>query len=314
MGNDDGRQAAIGSTSASVPGDRVTDLASLLSPRTEDQFIAAFLEKQRLSIKTSDPHRAESLLPKWALDRLIASDVLPARRLQVLRDGEVVDPRRFRGEDGRLHARALEALVKEGVSFILTGIAEDVPAIARLSEAVERRLGHDVWVNAYVTHGAGGALAAHYDDHDVIALQLHGRKRWFGHGTPHPSPIEPSSDGERFGPPQWDVLLEPGDVLYVPRGEAHHAEAEGALSVHLTFGIDTRRGVDFLSSLVEAARRESTFREDLTRLGGVSAMRLLEQQLKDRLHALIDRADLNAYLTADEARRATDSACATRAR
>lgn len=238
------------------------------------------------------------------LERLIASDTLPTHRLVVLRNGEVVPASHFRGEDGRLQPGSIETLVTEGVSFVLNGIDDDVPAIAQLSDALERSLGHDVWVNAYVTHGPGGALPPHYDDHDVVVVQVHGKKRWFGHGTPFPSPVERSPDGEDFGPHEWSLLVEPGDVLFVPRGEVHHTEVEGADSVHLTFGIDTRRGVDLLSTLAREAALDVAFREDLTRLGGSSHLAARERDLKDRLHALIEGADLAAYLADDDARRA----------
>ena len=74
--------------------------------------------------------------------------------------------------------------------------------------------------------------------------------------------------------------------------------------MHLAFGIDTRRGVDFLASLVEQAQHDSLFREDVTRLGGQAALQLKERALKDRMHALVEQADLEAFLVADEAERA----------
>ena len=305
MSPQDRRENGLGGKPAEgIAREPITDLASLLAPCSEEQLVSSFLQKQRLFVKSGDPRRAASLLPRWTIDRLIASDFLPAKRLEALRNGEVVAPHLYRTEDGRLRLGALDTLIAEGVSFIVNGIDDDVPAIARLSDSLERKLGHSVWVNSYITHGRGGALPPHYDDHDVIVLQAHGKKRWFGHGAPHPSPIVRSPDGEDFGPPQWDVLLEPGDVLYLPRGEVHHTSVEGSPSVHLTLGIDTRRGVDFLASIVETASADERFREDLTRLGGKRALELGERQLKDRMHALIEQADLEGYLTSDDAERA----------
>jgi hypothetical protein len=78
---------------------------------------------------------------------------------------------------------------------------------------------------------------------------------------------------------------------------------EGELSWHLTFGIDTRRGVDFVASLLERAAHDQAFREDLTRLGGTSAMLEKEAELKARLHALVDRASLASFLDRDDAER-----------
>ncbi len=281
----------------------IVGFASLVAPCSEEEFEASFLRKERLVIKTRHPARATRLLPRWTLDRLITSKFLPKARLQAMREGEVVASHLYRAEDGRPKAGAIEALIAEGVSFVVNGIDDDVPAIARLCDSLERRLGHTVWVNAYVTHGPGGALAPHYDDHDVIVLQIHGTKRWFGHGSPVPLPVESSPDGVDFGPAKWDELIEPGDVLYLPRGEVHHTSVEGTHAIHLTFGVDTRRGIDLFDALVKCAASDVHFREDLTRLGGQADSVRRERDLKDRMHALVEGADLNVYLGDDDAAR-----------
>ncbi len=250
-----------------------------------------------------DPRRAEALLPPWLLDRLVASDALPPGALEVLRAGDVVPPDHYRTSDGRLRRDALDALVVEGVSLLLHRIDDEVPAVARLSDALERRLGHTVWANAYVTHGPGGALAPHYDDHDVLVVQIRGAKRWFGHGVPEPSPVVRSPAGREFGPPTWDLTLGPGDALYLPRGEVHHTTNLGALSVHVTFGVDTRRGVELLTALRERAVEERLFRGDLTRLAGPEALHAHERALKARLHALVDELDVGALLARDDRER-----------
>lgn len=281
----------------------VVDLGSLLGRVSVERFTEAFTRKERLFVKAAHPRRAESLLPRWVGEKLLVSRELPEHRLTLLREGDVVPRARYRAEDGRVRPESLEALVAEGVSLVITGIDDELPAIGRLTAALERTLGHTVWCNAYFTHGPGGALAPHYDDHDVIVLQIYGKKRWFLHGSPTPSPIERSPEGADFGPPRSDLLIEPGDLLYLPRGEVHHTSVDGELSWHLTFGIDTKRGVDFVASLLERAARDSAFREDLTRLGGTSSLLEKEAELRARLHALVDGASLLTYLEADDAER-----------
>ncbi|HQY65365.1 MAG TPA: hypothetical protein PK141_28425, partial [Polyangiaceae bacterium] len=83
-------------------------------------------------------------------------------------------------------------------------------------------------------------------------------------------------------------------------GEVHHTANVGSLSVHLTFGVDTRRGVELLAPLRERAVQERLFREDLTRLAGDEALRERTLQLKARLHALVDELDVDALLAEDD--------------
>jgi hypothetical protein len=260
-------------------------------------FTDAFVKKERLLVKGEGQDLAR-VLPMTMLERMIASEALSPRRLTVLRDGDVIPASEFRAADGRVRADALAALERQGVSFVIAHIQDDVPEVGAMANAIAKQVGHTVWVNAYVTHRQGGALLPHYDDHDVLVLQVHGTKHWFSHGTPIPLPIERSPDGVDFGPPSWDAVLEPRDVLFMPRGEVHHAEVLGDLSVHLTFGIDTLRGVDFAESIVAGLGSELLFREDLTRAAGEAALRERERALKARLHELIDAADVSAFLEA----------------
>lgn len=75
----------------------------------------------------------------------------------------------------------------------------------------------------------GGSVGPHYDMYDVFLLQAQGHRRWtFGGHCDHTSPrvegtplrILSSWDGEET------VVLEPGDMLYLPPGVGHYGVAE----------------------------------------------------------------------------------------
>jgi hypothetical protein len=110
-----------------------------------------------------------------------------------------------------------------------------------------------------------------------------------------PFPLENHGPIEPFGSEVvWEDLLEPGDVLYLPRGEVHQAELEGTTSVHITIGIQAPRGVDFLRWVADKAAADVPARMDLERLSGEAALCQQERELKARLHAMIDSASLEA--------------------
>lgn len=284
----------------------IRDLASLLAPVSEQSFLDHFLEKRRLHVKSRDPARAVPLFPWATINGLIESDVLPPDRFRVVRANVDLLPPMFRHKDGAqgLRAGALQALLPQGASLLINGVSDLVPRIGRLSDAVERRLGHRAWVNAYLSFGRGSALKPHWDGHDVLVLQVYGSKRWRSYGTPVPFPVAKHNPGKDLGTKVvWEGLLEPGDVLYLPRGEVHEAAVEGPHSVHLTIGLQTLCGIDFLGWLAEKAAADEVSRMDLTRLGGAAALSQHETRLKERLHALIDSASLAAYLDAEDERR-----------
>jgi 50S ribosomal protein L16 3-hydroxylase len=74
----------------------------------------------------------------------------------------------------------------------------------------------------------GGSVGPHVDQYDVFLLQALGTRRWQYCETP--SQDDPVIEGLELAilqdfKPQQDVVLNPGDILYLPPGYAHHGVA-----------------------------------------------------------------------------------------
>ena len=86
----------------------------------------------------------------------------------------------------------------------------------------------------------GGSVGAHVDQYDVFLIQGLGRRRW-QISTDANAPNAFRDDVElkllREFTPSHEWLLEPGDMLYLPPGIAHHGVADGAC---LTFSVGMR--------------------------------------------------------------------------
>jgi bifunctional lysine-specific demethylase and histidyl-hydroxylase NO66 len=102
-------------------------------------------------------------------------------------------------------------------------------------------LNFETQVNAYVTPPKSQGFLAHYDDHDVLILQIEGAKTWRVYGPEADVPPRLLPLRDRFSvdglPEPNDLWLQAGDVLYLPRGQVHAAEAQEEPSIHLTIGI-----------------------------------------------------------------------------
>jgi lysine-specific demethylase/histidyl-hydroxylase NO66 len=105
--------------------------------------------------------------------------------------------------------------------------------IHTLLSILESEFGCMVGSNAYLTPLNSQGFAPHYDDVDVFILQLEGYKRWRVYAPFNKRetlPRESSRDytdkevEENIGEEEMDVVLGPGDVLYLPRGWIHQAE------------------------------------------------------------------------------------------
>jgi ribosomal protein L16 Arg81 hydroxylase len=278
----------------------------LLAPLSEQEFLDSFSRKSRLVVKTAQRERTASLLPWATINHLLSAGIVSTSKVRAVVLSRTIPEHMYRrGRKSRLRPDALHQLAAQGVNISINRIGKYVPAIASLADSMERRIGHRVRVNCYITFGKASAFKPHYDTHDVLAVQIHGAKRWRGYGIPIPYPLPPD-DGkvERHSNPVWDELIEAGDALYVPRGEAHDAVGEVTPSVHLTFGIHAPTGIDVLSWVAERARTDPAFRMDVSRVGGEDALHRYELELKQNLKNLIDQLSFDTFLDeADQKRR-----------
>jgi hypothetical protein len=138
-----------------------------------------------------------------------------------------------------------------------------VRTIGTLARSLEVELNFPTQVNAYITPPDSSGLVPHYDDHDVLVLQIQGSKSWHLYvGADRPA-REIQRDTEKAValeslPIPMELLLEAGDVLYVPRGRVHAAQTHAEPSVHLTVGIHAPT----VLMLAIGALHSQSFRDD----------------------------------------------------
>ncbi len=196
-----------------------------------------------------DPARFADVDVLWS-DLLDRSTRRPMFRL--VREGATTAPGQLTRK-ARVGNRDLDDLAapnrvidgyRAGATVVLQGLHLSDPRLARFANNLALELDQPVQVNAYLTPSSARGLEVHFDYHDVFVVQLDGTKRWriwaptersrepIGgkHAVPRPQP-------EELGDPILDLVLEPGDVLYIPRGHPHVAETTDRESAHLTIGL-----------------------------------------------------------------------------
>ena len=228
-----------------------------------------------------------------AVDEFVSNGArLPAVRM--IADGTPLAPSRFcsptrlggRHLDDVVDPAKIVARLAEGATLVLQSLHRTSPPVAAFVTRLQDEISHPVQANAYLTPPAASGLAEHADLHDVLALQLHGFKRWWVEGL-------------------GDVTMCPGDVMYVPRGSRHRAETSAATSLHLTVGIIrvtrrqmieriVRNGPETFDAPLPIGYRHSAQRDQLERA--------IDAALDDVLD-LIGSADLSAVADREQSRR-----------
>lgn len=135
-----------------------------------------------------------------------------------------------------------------------------MPAIYKMNSKLQEYFHCMVGTNAYLTPPNSQGFAPHYDDIEAFVLQLEGSKHWRVYSPRSPQEHLPRISSENFtqdeiGEPLLEVKLEPGDLMYFPRGFIHQAETvEGKHSLHITLSMYQKTSyADLLEALVPVA-------------------------------------------------------------
>jgi ribosomal protein L16 Arg81 hydroxylase len=210
------------------------------------------------------------------VDELLSRRGLRTPFLRLANRGAVVPAGSYTGPGGagaEIADQVLDEKVLEqyagGATVVLQGLHRLWPPLIDFAGQLARDLAAPVQVNAYLTPPDSQGFATHYDTHDVFVLQVEGRKRWRVHRPvlADPLPIQ-AWDGRADevgavadGPPELDVVLEPGDALYLPRGWLHSAQALGERTLHLTCGIRALTRYDLVEALLGLAVDDRALRK-----------------------------------------------------
>ena len=183
--------------------------------------------------------------------------------------------------------------LRRGATLVANDIDHLSPGLTAFADAMEQALGGKVQGNLYLSSRRRQGFGAHFDTHDVYAVHVEGTKTWHvyeGRATdPIAHPMFKTLGREHHdkakGAKLMDVPMEPGDLLYLPRGQYHDALADEGGTVHIAFGVTYPIGMDVMSFLFDRVVAEPEFRANLPRPSAPDG----ELALSDRLAALGDR-------------------------
>jgi len=228
------------------------------------------------------PRDFADLFSPAAADELLTDRALRTPFIRMAKEGSVLAADCFTASGGfgaHIADQVDPAMVLRefaaGATIVLQGLHRTWPALQTFTRDLIAELGHPAQVNAYITPESNRGFDPHYDVHDVFVLQVSGEKHWRIHAPvrTHPRADEPWSqyraavESRAREEPVLDVVLRPGDALYLPRGWLHSAVARAGTSIHLTVGVASYTGADVIQELVAAVRGADGLRTPLPIMG-----------------------------------------------
>src|SRR5262245_16674358 len=154
---------------------------------------------------------ARLLTPTRLLDLVMRRSLAP-HRLQILVGGEFLHPHHYlttatarRGHTPMADMRRLGELLRSGCTLVVDELNTYDPTMEVACRALQWWSHELVQVNTYLTTGDAAGFKLHWDDHDVLIVQVAGEKSWEVRDRSRPAPMY------RDAAPNLDP---PGKVLW----------------------------------------------------------------------------------------------------
>ncbi len=261
-----------------------TNFADLIAPIKEADFFRDYYGKKPLHIKGSDAKT--KALPDWnGLAALVNQRAIwSAKSLNLVLDRKPLSPDQYCEPALNNNQQQVMRPIPERVQYWLAQgaslVANDIDTLTHglniMANALEQALNAKVQANLYASSRARQAFNSHFDTHDVFAVHVAGEKRWKLYETRMDHPISHPRHGhtayseaehvKQRGKVTEEVIMQPGDVLYIPRGVYHDALAtdqEDQGAIHIAFGATYPIGLEVMQMLSDVLVDNPLFRQNV---------------------------------------------------
>lgn len=249
--------------------------SSIIAPQDYDQFFAEHVSTDPLVLQATDNSVRSSMLgsdPKKVILEAFDQHAAILTCHAHSPTGPRPDPRTVSGE------KEYHDLVREyhqnNYTVRIPNAGNLSPSLKKFTRALEILVGNPVDTEIFWS-AAGGAAPVHFDNQDIIAIQILGTKRWFISSEQSEFPNDWTRLGE--GPPELRAHtihdVTPGDFIYMPRGTTHTVQSTSE-SIHLSIGftpVTTRElvvaAIDHLADREMPLRANASDRADSFAIG-----------------------------------------------
>ena len=207
------------------------NLEVLLSPIGVEQFFERHWEQTYLHIQGRPADYYRDLMSAADLEQMVSNPDARYPAIQLAKGGRYFPSEaytrnvKFGSETfiGVPDLRRINIEYRNGASVVLPALHRTWAPLRNLCTALEAQLDHVPHGNAYIAPGNAAGFTPH-DVHEVLVLQISGKKRWSIYPPTIHLPLRSqpfTPQGYDAPPPMAQIDLNPGDLLYLPRGYIH---------------------------------------------------------------------------------------------
>lgn len=246
----------------------IRHLNYILSPVTIDDFMSTFWEKNSMCVARGSPDYYRRLLSIEDIDKMLCNNMIEyTKNIDVT--SYVDGVRETHNPEGRALPSSVWDFYREGCSIRLINPQTYLPPISRLNAALQEHFHSMVGANVYLTPPNSQGFAPHYDDIEAFVLQIEGKKTWRLYDSHNrKEKLARVSSGnfgsDENGEPIMEKTLEPGDLLYFPRGTIHEARTvPGSHSLHITVSVYQKTAYADLLEILLPQALQTAIDEDI---------------------------------------------------
>jgi ribosomal protein L16 Arg81 hydroxylase len=242
-------------------------LQDLLAPVSMQDFLRLYWGKEFLRLP-GPPEKLQGLFPWNHLNVVLSHYRLNPPRMRLVKEGAAIKPGAYLqiidGKSRSVRAPDFTRLLGEGATLIIDEAEELYAPLRNLVVSLERIFRIPIQANLYAGWRTSKGFNLHWDSHDVLVLQIAGRKSWKVYEPTRDFPLR--DDYETAPPPEklvWEGILREGEVLYMPRGWWHVACPLDEPCLHVTLGLRNHTGIDLVRWFADFLEETADFRRDL---------------------------------------------------
>ena len=193
----------------------------------------------------------------------------------------------------------VENYLRKGASLVLNDLIYFSNEIEKLASDLQSITNGRCQANLYFSMQSHQAFAPHFDTHDVFALHCEGEKIWNIYENFEKDPInhpiykqELNDKTEKPGKIIDQVLLKPGDLLYLPRGQFHDALASKNGAMHIAFGITYLKPIDIFQYYYDQLIINDFFRSDIRQINSTDDIKNIHTEITSQLNKIFNNEKL----------------------
>ena len=193
----------------------------------------------------------------------------------------------------------VENFIRKGASLVLNDLIYFSKDVEKLASDLQLITNGRCQANLYFSMQSHQAFAPHFDTHDVFALHCEGEKLWNIYENIEKDPInhpiykqELNDKTQKPGKIIDQVLLKPGDLLYLPRGQFHDALASKNGAMHVAFGITYLKPIDLFQYYYEQLIVNDYFRSDIREINTLDEIKNIHNEITFQLNKIFNNDKL----------------------